>query len=277
MRGGLAERDGLQRRRSECTPGATPVPLCVCCAAATSAIGDDRGEQRERGDPARGMAHAPGQAPPRVAGQRAQHAGDLAGRLAGARGLDREHLLEVGDHRWRRRGSGRARSLATARSTTEAVAAETSGRSRCTSGTCSRTWRMATATGVSPREGDLAGEHLVEHDAERVEVGLPGDGLPERLLGGDVVGRAEHAPGDRQAFLGERAGDAEVGDLGAAFLADQDVLRLDVAVHDHGVRARRRARARSRSRRRSPAVISSGPSRRISSLSVSPSTYSSTM
>ena len=92
-------------------------------------------------------------------------------------------------------------------------------------------------------EGDLSGEHLVEHDAERVEVGLPGHGLAERLLGRDVVGRAEHAPGDRQALLGERAGDAEVGDLGAAFLADEDVLRLDVAVHDHPfVRGAERAR-----------------------------------
>ena len=38
------------------------------------------------------------QAPARVAGQRAQDARDLAGGLPGARGLDREHLLEVGDH-----------------------------------------------------------------------------------------------------------------------------------------------------------------------------------
>ena len=102
---------------------------------------------------------------------------------------------------------------------------------------------MATATGVSPREGDRAGEHLVEHDAERVEVGLAGDRLAERLLGRDVVGRAEHAPGDRQPLLGERARDAEVGDLGAAFLADEDVLRLDVAVDDHAlVRGAERAR-----------------------------------
>ena len=81
-------------------------------------------------------------------------------------------------------------------------------------------------------EWDVPGEHLVQHDAERVEVGLPGHGLPERLLGRDVVGCAEHAPGDGQAFLGQRAGDAEVGDLRAAFLADQDVLRLDVAMDD---------------------------------------------
>ena len=81
-------------------------------------------------------------------------------------------------------------------------------------------------------ERDLAGEHLVEHDAQRVEVRLAGDRLAERLLGRDVVGRAEHAPVGGQPLLVERAGDPEVGDLGRALLVDQDVLGLDVAVDD---------------------------------------------
>ena len=61
---------------------------------------------------------------------------------------------------------------------------------------------------------------------------MTGDGLPERLLRGDVVGGAEHAPVHRQPFLCQRARDAEVGDLRAALSAEQHVLRLDVAVDD---------------------------------------------
>ena len=81
-------------------------------------------------------------------------------------------------------------------------------------------------------EGDVAGEHLEQHDAEAVDVGLAVDVVAERLLGGDVVGGAEDAALGGQALLVERAGDAEVGDLGGALLVDQDVLGLDVAVDD---------------------------------------------
>jgi hypothetical protein len=81
-------------------------------------------------------------------------------------------------------------------------------------------------------ERNLAGQRLIQHDAERIEVRLAADGVPERLLGGDVVGRAEHAPADRQAGLVAAAGDPEVGDLGSRLGVEQDVLRLDVAVDD---------------------------------------------
>ena len=57
-------------------------------------------------------------------------------------------------------------------------------------------------------------------------------GLPHRLLGGDVVGGAEHPPGRRHPVLLELARDAEVGQLRPPLGVDQDVLRLDVAV-DH--------------------------------------------
>ena len=101
------------------------------------------------------------------------------------------------------------------------------------------------------RDGDLvlalerhvAGEHLEEHDAQRVEVGLAGDGAAERLLGRDVVGRAEHAAVGGQALLVQRAGDPEVRDLRRALLVDEHVLRLDVAVDDLAlVRGAERAR-----------------------------------
>ena len=126
-------------------------------------------------------------------------------------------------------------------------------------------------------ERDVAGEHLEQHDPERVEVGLAGDVVAERLLGRDVVGRAEHAAVGRQPVLVERARDAEVGDLRRALLVDEDVLRLDVAVDDAALVGGARARARSRSRRRPPRTIGSRPLRRMRSLSVSPSTYSKTM
>jgi hypothetical protein len=92
-------------------------------------------------------------------------------------------------------------------------------------------------------ERDVAGEHLEQHDAERVDVRLAVDVVAERLLGRDVVGRAEHAAVGGQALVVERAGDAEVGDLGRALLVDQDVLGLDVAVDDAArVRGAERAR-----------------------------------
>ena len=90
------------------------------------------------------------------------------------------------------------------------------------------------AVGVGERRA--AGEQLEGDAAERVEV-APRPGQPAHgLLGGDVVGRA-----DRRARGGEprgaaraieRLGDAEVGDLDPAVGGDEQVLRLEVAVHD---------------------------------------------
>ena len=84
-------------------------------------------------------------------------------------------------------------------------------------------------------ERDVAREHLEQHDAERVDVGLAVDVVAERLLGRDVVGGPEHAAVGGQPLLVERARDAEVGDLGRALRVDEHVLRLDVAVHDAAV------------------------------------------
>ena len=80
-------------------------------------------------------------------------------------------------------------------------------------------------------ERHAAGEHLVEHDAERVDVGLRADAAAARLLGREVLRRA-----DDRADLGHLriAGvrDAEVGHLDAPVVAHEHVVRLDVAVHD---------------------------------------------
>ena len=98
-------------------------------------------------------------------------------------------------------------------------------------------------------ERRLAGEELVEDDAERVEIGALVDLGAARLLGREVLRRA-----DDRARLGHlaRAGarDPEVGHLDAAFAVDEDVVRLDVAVDDpvpvREARARRGSGARTR-------------------------------
>ena len=80
-------------------------------------------------------------------------------------------------------------------------------------------------------ERHAAREHLVEHHAERVDVGLRPDAATARLLGREVLRGA-----DDRADLGHLrvagVGDAEVGDLDAAVVADEHVVRLDVAVDD---------------------------------------------
>ncbi len=77
----------------------------------------------------------------------------------------------------------------------------------------------------------VAGQHLVEHHAQREEVGPVVHLLALDLLRRHVVGRAEEL-----TLLGEvravEPGDAEVRDLHPVVRGDEDVRRLDVAVDD---------------------------------------------
>ena len=124
-----------------------------------------------------------------------------------------------------------AGSLASARRTTASSAGETCGLS-CDGGRgCSETCFSATATGAVGVERDPAGERLVEHHADRVEVGGRGRLEALRLLGREVLGGPQHRAGLRD-LRGAGAGDAEVGDPGAALAVDEHVLRLEVAVDD---------------------------------------------
>ena len=80
-----------------------------------------------------------------------------------------------------------------------------------------------------------AGQQLVEDRPQGVDVRrrarLPG--LTAGLLGGHVAGRAHDQVGPRQGRLAvQHLGQAEVGDLGRAVGRQQDVGRLQVAVHD---------------------------------------------
>ena len=79
--------------------------------------------------------------------------------------------------------------------------------------------------------GHRTGQHLVEDDPERVEVGALVDRRAPRLLGREVLRGA-----DDRADLGHLRGagprDAEVGHLDVPVAADDHVVRLDVAVDD---------------------------------------------
>ena len=104
-------------------------------------------------------------------------------------------------------------------------------------------------------ERHLPGEHLVEDDPERVQVGTLVDRLPACLLRREVLRR----PDDR-ARLGHLGGaaprDPEVGHLHVPVRADDHVVRLDVAVDDlvpvrFGERAQDLPRELDRRQRRS--------------------------
>ena len=134
--------------------------------------------------------------------------------------------------------------------------------------------RMLVEQALRGRAGErrLAGEHLVEHAGQAVEVAPP---IEVRLAGGllraHVRRRADrHARSASALAAGgaDRLRDPEVGHDGVAAL-EQDVLRLDVAVDRRRGRgrssARRRPRARCGARRRRGSCFSrSSRSRRDS-------------
>ena len=87
--------------------------------------------------------------------------------------------------------------------------------------------------GVVAGERRLARDHLVEHDAEGVDVAPAVDRRALGLLGREVGGRPHDRAGLGQVLLGVGGpGDAEVGDLHVAVGVDEHVARLHVAVHD---------------------------------------------
>jgi hypothetical protein len=91
-------------------------------------------------------------------------------------------------------------------------------------------------------EGQLAGEQLVEDDAEGVDVRMRVDGLAARLLRSDVVGGPEDGSGLSHAVLDvERAGDPEVRHLGVPVAVQKDVLRFHVAVNEPALMGERKA------------------------------------
>ena len=81
-------------------------------------------------------------------------------------------------------------------------------------------------------EREPAREHPVQDHAERVDVTRGCGGLSGSLLRRHVRGRSDQRAGLGQRVHTGHAGDAEVRDLGAPFLVEQDVRRLQVAVDE---------------------------------------------
>ena len=87
------------------------------------------------------------------------------------------------------------------------------------------------------REQAAPGQHLVQHDAQRVNIGAAVDLLALNALGGHVFDGSHHGALPRHAGFAEHAGDAEIGHLDHVLRRDHDIRRLDVAVQDaHVVR-----------------------------------------
>ncbi len=94
-------------------------------------------------------------------------------------------------------------------------------------------------------KGGLAGEHLVEHASQGEEIGARVDRLPPRLLGRHVADGADHLAGlgegvddggvcgvVRRSERRQLQRDAEVEDLDAAVVGEEEVLGLEVAMDD---------------------------------------------
>ena len=87
---------------------------------------------------------------------------------------------------------------------------------------------------VAPLEGGPERQQFVERRPERIDVAaVIDDPAPgEDLLGAGVAQRAEQLPGDREPGIPGDLGQAEVGDPELPAEVQQQVARLDVAVHD---------------------------------------------
>ena len=85
---------------------------------------------------------------------------------------------------------------------------------------------------VVAHERRPAGDHLVQHGTERVEVGHGVRVLAERLLRRHVRRGADDQPRLRDAAPVHAEGEAEVAELRHAVLGEEDVGGLQVAVHD---------------------------------------------
>ena len=156
-------------------------------------------------------------------------------------------------------------------------AAASSAGSAVQSGSRSRIAASVSDT-VSPAKRGSPREHLVEHAAERPDVGALVDRLPARLLRAHVGGGPEDQPFARAAdrhrrrlrrdpvagvVTGDRFRQAEVEHLHDAVGRDLDVGRLQIAVDDALARAPPRAPRRSAAR--SASASSSGDAARARS------------
>ena len=80
-------------------------------------------------------------------------------------------------------------------------------------------------------ERELAGKALEGHDTQRVKIGRGRGGFTRNPFGCQVGGCSDQHPRAGEWRAACRLGDPEVGDLHLPALADQQVPRLDIAVH----------------------------------------------
>ncbi len=78
----------------------------------------------------------------------------------------------------------------------------------------------------------LARQHLVEHDAERPDIGLVVDLLSPRQLGRHVGDGADRGAGLGHSLGACELGQTEIEDLHDVALGNQQIGRPDVPVHD---------------------------------------------
>ena len=123
-------------------------------------------------------------------------------------------------------------SRAIARRTIASRAGGIPARTSDISGGWAESRAIAIGRGAVALERPPAGQHLVEDDAERVDVRGRAGLLAARLLRAEVVDRAEGRPGQRHLGLGDRPGDPEVGDLHPAVAREHDVAGLHVPMDD---------------------------------------------
>jgi hypothetical protein len=110
-------------------------------------------------------------------------------------------------------------------------------------GGCSCRCALIVAGTVLRRNGGLAAQRREQHAPERVDVRARVARLAAQVLGRHVVDRADPRAALREARVGAlQAAEAEVAEIGVG-TRQQDVRRLDVAVHEpggvRGVQARR--------------------------------------
>ncbi len=92
-----------------------------------------------------------------------------------------------------------------------------------------------------PVERDTARDHLIERDAEGVDIGSCVRKAASDLLRRAVVDRTHRVCADRVG--GCRARDAEIRDLDLSVCGNDDILRLHIAVNDALVMGGRKAHA----------------------------------
>ena len=235
--GGRRRLRGLGRRRGRGgAAAATAVVASARCSQGTDA--------RIRAPPGVWLARRRRRSRRRGRGRRTRRGGSGSRREGSASADSTARRISVAV--WKRWLGWRASAFITSASTASGMS-RAGARLRGRSG-LPLTLASRTAIELAPAKGRRAREHLVEHAAERVEVGAGVDGRAGRLLRRHVLGRAEEREARRAlagvglAPSGSEAPRARPKSRSlterprppASPPGEEEVGRLDVAVHQRG-------------------------------------------